>query len=55
VSTELVKQGIPCNAEDVRRLTQSLSPALFQLILNADRTTSILVEPKVKNYFFIVV
>jgi hypothetical protein len=54
VSTELVKQGIPCNAEDVRRLTQSLSPALFQLILNADRTTTILVEPKV-NYFFIVI
>jgi hypothetical protein len=54
VSIELVNQGIPCSSEDVRRLTQSLSPALFQLRVNDDRTTTIRVEPKV-NYFFVVV
>jgi len=49
LSSALINQGIPCDVEAVRRQVQALSPALFQLMFNDDRTVTIRVEPKV-NY-----
>ncbi len=54
VSNAIVEQGIPCNVEDVRRHAQSLSPALFQLMFDNDRTATIHVEPKVNALFIII-
>jgi hypothetical protein len=52
VMNGLINQGIPCSIEDVRRQVQSLSPALFQMVFNEDRTVvTIRVEPTVKYLF----
>lgn len=53
VSNALVDQGIPCTTDDILRHVGLLSPALFQLTPNNDRTaTTIRVEPQVNDRFY---
>jgi hypothetical protein len=52
ISLSLVAQGVQCYTEEVRRHVQLLSPSVFQLSLNKDKTT-IHVDPKVNKHLFI--
>jgi hypothetical protein len=54
VSIALTRKSIACSPEEVQRHVRSLSPALFQLTFNADKTVTIRVEPTVNYFFFFV-
>ncbi|CAF3934972.1 unnamed protein product [Rotaria magnacalcarata] len=47
ISLSLVAQGVQCYKEEVRCHVQSLSPALFQLSINKDNTTTIRIDPTI--------
>jgi hypothetical protein len=51
VSIGLNNQGIPCTPEDIHRHVQLLSPGLFQLTFDQNRTMMITVDPKVCCWF----
>ncbi len=53
ISHSLVAQGIQCYTEEVRRCVQSLTPALFQLLVNKDSSISIRVDPEVRKLPFV--
>ena len=50
ISLSLVAQGTQCYIEEVRRTAQSLSPGLFQILYNKDKSLTIRIDPKV-NFF----
>lgn len=51
ISLSLVAQGTQCYTENVRRIAQNLSPSLFLILINPDKSMTITVEPKVYLLF----
>ena len=50
VSSELAGNGVACTPKEVCQQVKLLSPGLFELNFNSDRTTTIRVKPRVNHF-----
>jgi hypothetical protein len=50
VSSELARIAVTCTPDEVCQQVRLLSPVLFELNSNPDRTTTIRVKPRVKHF-----